>query len=196
MRKKLKAVLPQDFYLDDSARVAEKLLGKVLCRVYGGKVLAGIIVETEAYYGKIDPASRAYRSNGDLTRTLYGDVGKAIVYGVHGKWLFNVVAHLPNEGGGVLIRALEPIMGIEEMKKLRGVENIFELTNGPGKLSQALAIDKSFHKIPVYLESSPATIRMGFEVKEVARSFRIGVSKDLSIPLRFYVKNSRFISKL
>jgi len=195
MGMKLKAVLPQEFYLGDPAYVAKKLLGKVLCRVYQGKILAGVIVETEAYYGKIDPASRAYRSNGDLTKTLYGDVGKAIVYGVHGKWLFNVVAHLPGEGGGVLIRALEPIMGIGEMKKLRGVENVFELTNGPGKLSQALAINKSFHKIPVYLESSPITIRMGLEVNDIAESFRIGVTKDLPTPLRFYVRGSRFVSK-
>ena len=186
--------MPQYFYARDPAQVAMSLLGRVLCRVFRRTVLVGVIVETEAYYGRTDPASRAYRSSGDIAATLYGDVGRALIYGVHGKWLFNVVAHEPEGGGGVLIRALEPISGIEVMKKLRGASDLLQLTNGPGRLAEALGIDKSLHKKPVYLEDSEITIREGREEKNIAKGFRIGVRKDLNIPLRFYVKDSKFLS--
>jgi len=191
---KIGNVLPQDFYARDPAQVAMSLLGKVLCRVLKRTVLAGVIVETEAYYGREDPASRAHKSSGDVATTLYGDVGKALIYGVHGKWLFNVVAHEPDGGGGVLIRALEPIRGIETMKKLRGTSDLLQLTNGPGRLAKALGIDKNLHKKPVYLDDSEITIREGRGEKNIAKSFRIGVRKDLNIPLRFYVKDSKFLS--
>ncbi|MEM3467166.1 MAG: DNA-3-methyladenine glycosylase, partial [Candidatus Jordarchaeales archaeon] len=148
----------------------------------------------EAYYGKSDPASRAYRSNGEIAMMLYGDVGRALIYGVHGKWLFNIVAHEPHGCGGVLIRALEPLTGIDEMKRLRGTNDVFRLTNGPGRLTEAIAIDKSLHGKPVYLKSSEITVRKGLVETNIARDFRIGVSRDLDIPLRFYVANSSFVS--
>lgn len=188
-------VLPREFYSRDPSLVAKDLLGKMLVRVFNRELLAGIIVEAEAYYGRGDPASRASRSEGDLTKTLFGEVGLALVYGVHGKWLFNIVAHPPQDGGGVLIRALEPKIGVEAMKRLRSVENIKELTNGPGKLSQAMAIDKSLHRCPVYLETSPVNVRLGVQVKEVCASHRVGVTKDLPTPLRFFIKGSEFVSK-
>jgi DNA-3-methyladenine glycosylase len=188
-------LLPKRFYEDDPARVAQRLLGKVLCRTLDDNILAGIIVETEAYYGDSDPASRAYGGRkGDIANTLRGEAGRALIYGVHGKWLFNIVAHEISGCGGVLIRALEPTIGIEVMKRLRGNNDVYKLTNGPGRLSEALKIDKSLNKIPVYLENSQITVRMGREEKNIARSFRIGVVKDLDVPLRFYVKNSRFLS--
>lgn len=188
-------ILPREFYSRDPSVVAKDLLGKMLVRVFHGELLAGIIVETEAYYGRGDPASRAFRSKGDLTKTLFGEAGMALVYGVHGRWLFNIVAHPPQDGGGVLIRALEPRIGLETMKKLRKVKNIKELTNGPGKLSQAMAIDKSFHRCPVYLETSPINVRFGIEVGEFCTSHRVGVTKDLPAPLRFFIRGSEFVSK-
>ncbi|MBO3839876.1 MAG: DNA-3-methyladenine glycosylase [Thermoproteota archaeon] len=187
-------ILAQDFYAKDPALVAKSLLGKVLCRVLREVTLAGVIVETEAYYGKIDPASRAYRSKGDIAMMLYGDVGRALIYGIHGKWLFNVVAHEPCESGGVLIRALEPIKGVEMMKRFRKTDDLLKLTNGPGRLTEAMRIDKKLHKKPVYLKNSEITIREGREEKNISRSFRIGVTRDLDIPLRFYVKDSKFLS--
>ncbi|MDW8033430.1 MAG: DNA-3-methyladenine glycosylase [Nitrososphaerota archaeon] len=187
-------ILPKEFYARDPALVAIDLLGKVLYRTLGRKILAGVIVETEAYYGEFDPASRAHRSSGDIAMMLYGDVGKALIYGVHGKWLFNVVAHEPNESGGVLIRALEPIRGIETMKRLRKINDLFKLTNGPGRLTEAMSIDKKLHRELVYSRDSKITIRDGRNEKNIERSFRIGVTEDLDIPLRFYVKNSMFLS--
>ncbi|MEM2247627.1 MAG: DNA-3-methyladenine glycosylase [Thermoproteota archaeon] len=186
--------MPQEFYARDPASVAIDLLGKVLCRVYKRKILAGVIVETEAYYGKTDPASRAYRSSGDIAMMLCGEVGRALIYGVHGKWLFNIVAHEPDGSGGVLIRALEPIRGVEIMKRLRKTDDLFKLTSGPGRLTEAMGIDKRLHKKPVYLKGSEIIIREGRKEKNIARSFRIGVTQDLNIPLRFYVRGSNFLS--
>ncbi len=191
---KIGRILSKRFYARDPAIVARRLLGNVLCCVFEKKALTGVIVETEAYYGKSDPASRAYRSNGEIAMMLYGDVGRALIYGVHGKWLFNIVAHEPHGCGGVLIRALEPLTGIEEMKRLRGTSDVFRLTNGPGRLTEAIAIDKSLHGKPVYLKSSEITVRKRFVETNIARGFRIGVSGDLNIPLRFYVADSRFVS--
>ncbi|MEM2570459.1 MAG: DNA-3-methyladenine glycosylase [Thermoproteota archaeon] len=191
---KIGRILPQEFYARDPASVAIDLLGKVLCRVYKRKILAGVIVETEAYYGKTDPASRAYRSSGDIAMMLCGEVGRALIYGVHGKWLFNIVAHEPDGSGGVLIRALEPIRGVEIMKRLRKTDDLFKLTSGPGRLTEAMGIDKRLHKKPVYLKGSEIIIREGRKEKNIARSFRIGVTQDLNIPLRFYVRGSNFLS--
>ncbi|MEM1557680.1 MAG: DNA-3-methyladenine glycosylase [Thermoproteota archaeon] len=191
---KIGEILSKDYYEKDPALVARRLLGQVLCRALGSRTLAGVIVETEAYYGRTDPASRAYKSRGDIAMMLYGDVGRALIYGVHSKWLFNVVAHEPHAGGCVLIRSLEPIEGIEIMKRLRRTDDLLKLTSGPGRLSEAMSIDKSLHKKPVYSEDSEITIRRGREERNIARSFRIGVTKDMDIPLRFYVKNSRLLS--
>jgi len=192
-------VLAKSFYSEDPALVAERLLGALLVRVYRGVRLSGVIVEVEAYYGSWDPASRAYKSmRGDLARTLYGDVGLALVYGVHKQWLLNVVAHREGDGGAVLIRAIEPLEGIDLMAKLRGVRDLRSLTNGPGRLTRALAVDKSFHKKPLYEETYGLWIEEGFTIDEsrIARSKRIGVSKDLDEPLRFYVKDNPYVSRI
>jgi len=189
-------VLPQDFYLRRPDIVARELLGKLLVRVYKGIRLSGFIVETEAYFGEEDPASRA-RKGGDLAMTMRGEVGIALVYGVHRQWLLNVVAHEPGNAGAVLIRAIEPFEGINMMKKLRAVNDIRNLTNGPGKLTRALAIDKRFHKRPLFLEYESLRIEQGRIVKpeEIGVSFRVNVTKDMPIPLRFYIKNSKFLSR-
>ena len=190
------AVIPKQFYMRDPAQVARDLLGAVIVRVYEGIRLACIIVETEAYYGIEDPASRA-RRGGDLARTLYGDVGVALVYGVHRQWLFNIVAHGDGSGGAVLIRAAEPVEGTEVMMRLRGVRSLSKLMNGPGRLSAALAIDKYFHKKPVYVRSYGLWLEPGRRVndEDVVRARRVGVSADLEKPLRFYIRGSPYVSK-
>jgi len=192
------SIIDKAFYLRDPAIVAMELLGSLLVRTYNGKRLSGIIVETEAYYGQWDPASRAHKSlRGDLAKTLYGDVGCALVYGVHRQWLLNVVAHAEGDGGAVLIRAIEPVEGLDVMARLRCTNNVRELTNGPGKLTKALAIDKSFHKKPLYTTCFGLWIEKYKAVKpsEIAKSKRIGVSRDLDMPLRFYIKGNPYVSK-
>ncbi|MEM1915557.1 MAG: DNA-3-methyladenine glycosylase [Candidatus Nezhaarchaeales archaeon] len=191
-------IIGRDFYQRDPAVVAAELLGQRLVRVYKGARLSGIIVEAEAYYGKWDPASRAYKSlKGDLAQTLYGEVGRTLVYGVHGQWLLNVVAHSDGDGGAVLIRALEPCEGLEVMMSNIGAKNVYTLTNGPGKLTRALMIDKSFHRKPVYTVEHGLWIEEGVKVSpsRIARSKRIGVSRDLPQELRFYIIGNPFVSK-
>ncbi|MCD6488102.1 MAG: DNA-3-methyladenine glycosylase [Desulfurococcales archaeon] len=189
-------IILQHFYNRDPAIVARELLGKLLVRIIDGIRLSGYIVETEAYYGPEDPASRA-RRGGDLARTMRGAVGYTLIYGIHRQWLLNIVAHPPECYGAVLIRAIEPLGGIEYMMRYRGRYNIHELTNGPGRLTRALRIDKSLHRKPVFKSESLLRIEKGIDVdvKDIAVSYRIGVSKDLDRPLRFYIRGNKFVSK-
>ena len=191
------ALVSQEFYCRDPLLVARDLLGKLLVRLWRGERLSGIIVEVEAYYGPEDPASRARRS-GNLARVMAGECGRALIYGVHGRWLLNVVAHEPGRIGAVLIRALEPREGVEVMVENRGVRDMRLLTSGPGRLTQALGVDKSFHRKPLYEWRYGLWIEEGIEVpgELVARSYRVGVSKDLDEPLRLYVKGNPFVSKI
>ncbi len=190
------AVIPKNFYMRDPEQVAQDLLGALIVRAYGGTRLACMIVETEAYYGVEDPASRA-RRGGDLAKTLYGDVGVALIYGIHRQWLFNIVAHGEGSGGAVLIRAAEPIEGAEVMMKLRRTRDLRNLMSGPGKLTRALAIDKYFHKKPVYVRDYGLWLERGLRIsdEDVVRTHRIGVTADLEKPLRFYIRGNPHVSR-
>jgi len=103
--------LPRSFYERDPAVVARELLGKVLIRRLASQVLSGKIVETEAYYGENDPASKAYKGRKTFNEPMFREVGRTFIYMVHGNWLLNIVAHPKGEVGAVLIRALEPLQG-------------------------------------------------------------------------------------
>jgi DNA-3-methyladenine glycosylase len=189
-------VLSRSFYERDTALVAKELLGKILVRKLNKRKLSGIIVETEAYYGKEDPASRAFSGRPKYcAKLLYDMPGKALVYNVHNNWLFNIVAHEKGKVGAVLIRAVEPLEGIEEMKKNRRKENIYELTNGPGKLSKALRITKELNGIFVTDKRSEVTIIDNKLDFVLGKSKRIGVTRDLPVELRFFIKDNPFVSK-
>lgn len=189
-------ILPQSFYERDPKVVAVELLGKMLVRDLGGMRLSGIIVETEAYYGKNDPASRA-RKGGKLAEIMSGKAGFTLIYGVHANWLLNIVTCPKGFPGAVLIRALEPIEGVEVMVKLRRGVSLEELTSGPGKLTKAMAITKSENLIPVFQGDSKIRIERRGAIRRfrvIGRSNRIGVKEDLNEPLRFFIKGSRFVS--
>jgi len=174
--------------------VAKELLGKRLIRRLDDEAFEVIIVETEAYYGLEDPASRAHRGLKGYNRLMWDEPGKAFIYNVHNNWMFNIVAHEPNAVGAVLIRAAEPTKGIEVMKVNRGVEDLYELTNGPGKLTKALKIDKRLNGVSVTSERSEI-ILFDNEVKfEVGSSHRIGVRRDSEKNLRFFIKENNFVS--
>lgn len=169
-------ILPQEFYKRRPDSVARELLGKKIVRVIGGEIISGYVIETEAYFGPEDPASRA-RKGGDLAEVMRGDQGVALVYGVHKQWLLNIVAHEDGEAGAVLIRSIlsdEPILG-------------------PGRVTKFLRVDKSFHRVPVFIESSQLRIEEGFEVadEQVVRSYRVGVREDLEEPLNFSLSTLR-----
>lgn len=187
----LMKILPKNFYKKDPTIVAKKLLGKFLVRFLNSKTLIGKIVETEAYYSKDDPAFR----KDFLSKIIKYTLGTAFIYMVHANWLLNIIAY-KEIFGGVLIRSIEPIKGIEEMMKNRGIKDISKLTNGPGKLTKALKITKDLNGIDVSKKGSKLIIcsykKENFEIKS---SHRIGVKKDLEKKLRFFIKGNAFISK-
>ena len=188
-------VLPREFYERDPETVAKELLGKRLIRKLGNNFLEGIIVETEAYYGLHDPASRAYHGIKNYNKPMWNEPGRAFIYNVHKYWMFNIVAHKPNQIGAVLIRAVEPTKGMEIMKKNKPVKKPFNLTNGPGKLTIALKINKSLNGVPVTSCESEVVIANNKMEFEIGSSHRIGVRKDLERKLRFFIKGNKFVSR-
>jgi len=189
-------VLSRDFYERDTAKVARKLLGKVLVHRAREGMTSGKIVETEAYYGRGDPASRASRKRTKLNWLMWGRGGLAFVYMIHARWMFNVTTEREGVPGAVLIRALEPLDGVELMKRRRGITDERDLTSGPGKLTQAMGITRAHHGLDLTnSKGGLVVIDGGQEQFEIASSHRIGVTRDLERKLRFYVRGNPFVSR-
>ena len=161
--------------------VARDLLGKVIVRNIEGKELRAKIVETEAYFDENDPASRACQ-NGDLRETMMMGPGTILVYGVHNNWLINFVTGNIGKASAVLIRAIEPL-------------NFEGKGNGPGLLTKSLEIDKIYHKKNVLDNGKIKIESYGDNLFEISKSFRIGVTKDLETPMRFYIQDNKFVSR-
>ncbi len=194
--------LKRSFFLIPTLEVSKSLLGKTLVRIYKGKRLSGRIVETEAYIGPKDKASHAYlgkKTKRNLAEFLIG--GHVYIYLVYGMyWQLNISTERKGKPSCVLIRALEPLEGIEEMKKLRKETNLKNLTNGPGKLCQALKLDKSFYGED--LVNSKRIWIEGIEnisKKMIVKATRIGIDYAgeywSKVKWRFYIKDSPFVSK-
>ena len=189
--------LPRSFYDRDTELVARELLGAVLwCRSSDG-VAAGRIVETEAYIGEHDGACHAAAGLTQRTRWLYGPPGIAYVYFIYGvHWCFNAVTRREGLPSAVLVRALEPVDGLELMRRRRGAAIADrDLTNGPGKLCTALAITGAASG--ARLDRPPLSILRGKPVPDanVAVSPRIGISRAADWPLRWYIKDNPFVSR-
>ena len=188
-------VLPKTFFERDPAIVARSLLGKKLVRTLSGNLLRGIVVETEAYFGLEDPASRAFHGVQKSNRLMWDEPGRVFIYNVHKYWMLNIVAHERNQIGAVLIRALEPTDGLGIMMKNRPVTKVRNLTNGPGRLTSALKIDKRLNGVYVDKHLNEIAIlnnEIGFEI---GCSPRIGVSTDLPQNLRFFILGNKFVSR-
>ncbi|MGD2142788.1 MAG: DNA-3-methyladenine glycosylase [Candidatus Bathyarchaeota archaeon] len=183
------------FYSRDTAVVARDLLGKSLVRKLDGEMMEGVLVETEAYYGLEDPASRAFLGMKEYNRLMWGAPGVVFVYNVHRYWMFNIVAHEPDEVGAVLVRAVEPTVGTKLMLNNRPVDSLKDLTSGPGKLTIAFAIDKSLNGASLTRLDGEVSILNTDRKVEVASSRRIGVTRDLERNLRFYAKGNPFVSR-
>jgi DNA-3-methyladenine glycosylase len=188
-------VLPKSFYERNPEVVAHELLGKKLVRLIDRERLEGTIVETEAYHGGDDPASRAFHGRKEYNAGMWKEAGRLFVYNVHKYWMLNVIAHLPGGVGGVLFRAIEPTAGVEAMMRRRPVCDVRELTSGPGKLSVALGVTKELSGIPATDVGAPVHILEATLVPKCATSHRIGVARDLLEELRFYVPGNRFVSR-
>lgn len=190
----MSCVLPQSFYERGTEEVARELLGKILVRRLKGEDLMGIIVETEAYFGADDPASRAFHGKKHYNKVMFEEPGHLFIYNVHKYWMLNFISH---EGrvGGILIRAIEPTHGIETMQRNRPVNRIENLTSGPGKLTLALGVDNSLNGIDATTSEGEIYVLDNESEYELATSYRIGVTRDLPEKYRFYVKGNRFVSK-
>lgn len=193
MREFLKP-LPVSFYARDTKLVAKELLGKLLVRYTSEGELIGKIVETEAYYGEGDPASHSFRGKTERSSVMWGPPGIAYVYFTYGMhFLLNVVTEKEGVPGAVLIRALEPLKGIEIMQKNRGKKRLTELTTGPGKLTQAFGINGRFNRQNLTRGNLIITQenRENFEIESTSR---IGIKNGLDMKLRFYIKGNPFVS--
>jgi DNA-3-methyladenine glycosylase len=138
-------ILKHDFYARDTRATARALLGKKLVRKYSGNILSGLIFETEAYLGSTDSASHAFKGKTPRNRVMFGRAGRAYVYFVYGMhYLLNMVTEAEENPCAILIRAIVPFDGIEHMQRYRGRSGK-DLANGPAKLCQALAIDRSLN---------------------------------------------------
>ena len=183
--------LPRRFYERDAAEVAPDLLGRFLVRRLDGVTMVGRIVEVEAY-GRDDPGSHAYRGPTRRNASMFGPPGRAYVYVSHGiHHCLNVVCDPPT---AILLRALEPLQGVEVMARRRGLHDSRLLCAGPGRLAQALGVTLAEDGLPVYRRTG-LWVAAGQPVSEVAVTLRVGMSDAVNRPTRFVDRETRFASR-
>lgn len=196
-------ILPGSFYTrKDVVRIAKDLLGKVLVTEFEGQHTAGMIVETEAYAGASDKASHAFGNRRTRrTEIMYREGGTAYVYLIYGiHHLFNVVTHLAEIPHAVLIRAIEPLEGIDIMLERRKMETLKpNITAGPGAMSAALGIHirhtgYMLHGPEIFIEDRGIKV----PARDIVAATRVGVAyaaEDALLPYRFYIKDNKYVSK-
>jgi DNA-3-methyladenine glycosylase len=187
--------LPKDFYTRSCIKVAKELLGKILVKTCCNKVLSGIIVETEAYPGKNDPASHSFIGKTKRNEVMFSEGGKGYVYFTYGNhFCFNVVTGKENTGSAVLVRSIEPLEGIGIFKKNRKTDDINNLTNGPGKVCQAFGIGRNDNGVNltgdyIFIKENPVKKKF-----RIANSARIGITRNREKLWRFYIEGNPFVS--
>jgi len=196
-------LLRPEFFNADPRKVARALLGKLLLRKTPRGMLVGRVVETEAYLGEGDAAAHAAAGKTARNFVLFGPPGHAYVYFIYGNHFCLNVSCLPDGVPGcVLFRALEPVAGIEEMAKARGIEvrrhsDLKKISSGPGRMSDALGItcDRDNGKSLVSARSDLQLVDAGYRVRRVIVSPRIGVVKSAERPLRYFIAGNPFVSE-
>lgn len=191
--------LPAEFYLQDTREAARKLLGQLLVRTLPtGETLSGVIVETEAYL-KDDPACHAYTGQTPRNAMMFGPPGQTYVYFTYGlHMMLNLVCAPAGTAEAVLIRALEPQDGIEIMRLNRGgILETKQLTNGPGKLAQALALTRLDHNGLSITDPTSELRVLPHEIPpfEIVETTRIGISRGADLPWRYYVRGNAYVSR-
>ena len=190
--------LSREFYLRGGLEVAKDLIGKKLVHNSAEGLTAGIIVEVEAYLGKIDKAAHAYKGRTARTEITFGAGGFAYIYLIYGKNIcMNVVANVAEIPDAVLIRALQPVEGINLMIERRQKNNLRELCNGPGKLTQAMAITKNHYGVDLCGDEIFIETAENFQPEIIATPrININYAGDAANFLwRFIQKNNPYVSK-
>lgn len=191
MKKKIKTQDNlQSIISAPTLQAARRILGAKLTTISRGVRTGGIIVEVEAYDGRMDEAAHAFRGRTERTRVMFGEPGRAYVYFIYGMYhCVNIVTEREGTGCAVLIRALEPVEGIEMMRRRRGTGKVTNLCSGPGKLCEALGITKTHNgedlmsSRKIFLEPHPVP------AGEIIETTRIGITKSTHLPWRFYLKS-------
>jgi len=186
-----------EFYRQDVIDLARNLLGKYFVKSDSGQLLAGKIVETEAYHEEGDESCRASRGKTSRNEVMFGPPGVLYVYFTYGMhYCMNIVAEGENTAVAILIRAMEPVQGIDTMIKNRGGKHdLYNLASGPAKLCQAFGIDKKYNGYNltggnIFIADAPPIAE-----KDIVVAKRIGISKAVDHPWRFYIRGSKFVSK-
>lgn len=191
-------ILESKIFRQPTEEVARDLLGKYLCRESQEGLVYGRIVETEAYLSEDDPACHSSHGMTMRNASMFGSAGNAYIYFIYGKYYcFNVVTGAEGTGEAVLIRAVEPVVGLDLMKQRRGFDRgRYQLASGPGKLCQAFAIDKALdghdlQKKPLYL-AADKTVNSRMQIMSTPR---IGITSAQDRLLRFIVSGSKYLSR-
>jgi DNA-3-methyladenine glycosylase len=194
--------LPESFYEPSAEVVAPRLLGHWLVRNTPDGPSGGIIVETEAYLAH-DPSCHGYKRETPRNRAMYGPPGRAYIYFIYGNhWCFNAVCRPAGVAEAVLVRAVEPLHGLEWMRTNRRVGEAVNLTNGPAKFCAALKIDRGLDEVnlcdresPIFIAENPERKRLLDAQGPITTTTRIGITKAADWPLRFYLGGSRYVSR-
>lgn len=189
--------LPRRFYNRDVTTVTRALLGRHLIHESPQGTTVGRIVEVEAYLSEGDPSCHGARGKTRRNEALFGPPGRAYVYAIHSRWCLNAVAEPENIACAALIRAVEPLEGIDLMRARRERESLLDLARGPGRLCQAFGIDKAQNHWDLTLGEKlwiAATPRPLARSEVVGISPRIGVTSAHELPLRFFIAGSRWVS--
>ncbi len=194
--------LTRSFFNQPTLKLAKSLIGCRLVRRWNGQHLSGVIVEAEAYVGEKDLACHARVGRTPRNAVMYGDFGHAYVYFTYGiHWMLNIVSEAKDFPAAVLIRAIEPIEGIDAMMRRRGSRPITDLCSGPAKLTQALRIDQTFNGVNLCDRKSDLWLEADRSIptRSIARGPRIGLGATpepwLSKPWRFWLKDNIFVSR-
>ncbi|WP_366922627.1 DNA-3-methyladenine glycosylase [Metallumcola ferriviriculae] len=191
----MSAKLPKEFYQRPADIVARELLGKELFHETEQGTTSGLIVEAEAYLGPGDDASHSARGKTKRNAAMFGPAGHAYVYLIYGiHHCFNITTDLERFPTAVLIRALEPRQGVDIMQRRRGIPALRQLCSGPGKLAQAMAFNLGINGCN--LQSEQLFVSEGITIKraDVVVTTRIGISKAVEKPLRFYLAGNQHVS--
>ncbi len=195
-------ILPRNFYIRPVLKVAKDLLGKVLIKKVGNRVFAGRIIEVEAYDGKLDKASHSFNGKTKRNEVMFNEGGYFYVYFTYGAhFCCNVVTGKRNNGEAVLIRAVEPLLGINKMienrfgRELKSEKEIYNLTSGPGKVCKAFGFNKEYSGLDLTSSSVFIINQPKLKKNTICVSKRIGITKSVSLPWRFFEIGNPYLSK-